>query len=144
MSAAAAAGASGRRLPLPARDQGRPRPAAVALAMVDGGGDRELLNLLYRVRKTACEMLEARDYLLERKEVDMTKDEFEEKFGATPMREGLTCFAKKKNDPTEQIFVFFPDDAKVRAKGAEEPTHSSRTAAAHPVACLWGGARARP
>lgn len=111
--------------------------------MADGGGDRELLNMLYRVRKTACEMLEARDYLLERKEVDMTKDEFEEKFGATPVREGLTCFAKKKNDPTEQIFVFFPDDAKVRAEGKRPRVKpAGRLAAAHPVACPWGGARA--
>lgn len=111
--------------------------------MADGGGDRELLNMLYRVRKTACEMLEARDYLLERKEVDMTKDEFEEKFGATPVREGLTCFAKKKNDPTEQIFIFFPDDAKVRAEGKRPRVKPAGRLADYTLSPASGVGRAR-
>uniref|UniRef100_A0A7R9TM45 DNA-directed RNA polymerases I, II, and III subunit RPABC1 n=1 Tax=Prasinoderma coloniale TaxID=156133 RepID=A0A7R9TM45_9VIRI len=83
-----------------------------------GGGDKadkELLNMLYRVRRTACEMLVARDYLLERKEVEMTKEDFEKEYVKDGKldRENLTAFAKKKDDPTEQIFVFFPDEAKV-------------------------------
>lgn len=85
-----------------------------------GGGDKadkELLNMLYRVRRTACEMLVARDYLLERKEVEMTKEDFEKEYVKDGKldRENLTAFAKKKDDPTEQIFVFFPDVSERRA-----------------------------
>lgn len=67
------------------------------------------LSQLYRVRKTVVEMLKDRGFLLQDRELSRTKDEFAEEFGADPRREDLMILAPMVNDPTDQIFVFFPD-----------------------------------
>lgn len=46
----------------------------------------------------------------------MTKDQFRERFGEEPRKEDLTLLAPKQDDPTEQLFVFFPEEAKVGVK----------------------------
>lgn len=40
----------------------------------------------------------------------------QEKFGDAPKREDLVVLVPKRDDPTAQIFVFFPDEAKVGVK----------------------------
>lgn len=40
----------------------------------------------------------------------------QEKFGDAPKREDLVILVPKRDDPTAQIFVFFPDEAKVGVK----------------------------
>eukprot|EP00238_Polyblepharides_amylifera_P014042 CAMPEP_0196576568 /NCGR_PEP_ID=MMETSP1081-20130531/5789_1 /TAXON_ID=36882 /ORGANISM="Pyramimonas amylifera, Strain CCMP720" /LENGTH=186 /DNA_ID=CAMNT_0041895207 /DNA_START=248 /DNA_END=808 /DNA_ORIENTATION=- len=61
-------------------------------------------------------MLDDRGYLLSQKELERTKDQFREDFGEDPNRANMTILVPKKDDPTEQIFVFFPDEPKVGVK----------------------------
>ena len=46
----------------------------------------------------------------------MTAESFQERFGETPARDNLTLLVPKDDDPSDQIFVFFPDEAKVGVK----------------------------
>lgn len=86
-----------------ARDAGVPEGGAGSAAMAtDDNAGR-----LHRVRRTVCEMLRGRGYLLQDVELKRTRDEFAEVFGEEPRREDLMILAPKLNDPTEQIFVFF-------------------------------------
>ena len=52
----------------------------------------------------------------EDKETAESRDTFKERYGEDPRREDLTIFVAKKDDPTDQIFVFFPDEVKVGVK----------------------------
>jgi DNA-directed RNA polymerase I, II, and III subunit RPABC1 len=45
-----------------------------------------------------------------------SKDEFKTKFGEGVDREAITIFVTKRDNPTDQIFVFFPDEVKVGVK----------------------------
>lgn len=45
-----------------------------------------------------------------------TLDEFKEKFTEEPKREDLSLLWPHSDDPSDQIFVFFPSDAKVGVK----------------------------
>lgn len=71
---------------------------------------------MYRIRKTCLEMLADRGYLITDEEKEATREQFVDKFGADVRREDLTIMASKVEDPTEQIFVFFPDEVKVGVK----------------------------
>eukprot|EP00276_Gloeochaete_wittrockiana_P010993 CAMPEP_0184656204 /NCGR_PEP_ID=MMETSP0308-20130426/15956_1 /TAXON_ID=38269 /ORGANISM="Gloeochaete witrockiana, Strain SAG 46.84" /LENGTH=171 /DNA_ID=CAMNT_0027093205 /DNA_START=162 /DNA_END=677 /DNA_ORIENTATION=- len=46
----------------------------------------------------------------------MTQDDFKAKFSESPSREQLTILVQKKDNPTDQLFVFFPEDSKVGVK----------------------------
>ena len=71
---------------------------------------------LFRVRKTIHKMLAARGYLVSAKELERDIDSFTEDFGEEQKRESLTILAPKRDDPSENIFVFFPDEEKVGVK----------------------------
>eukprot|EP01098_Paradermamoeba_levis_P009221 TRINITY_DN3829_c0_g1_i2.p1 TRINITY_DN3829_c0_g1~~TRINITY_DN3829_c0_g1_i2.p1 ORF type:complete len:209 (-),score=77.69 TRINITY_DN3829_c0_g1_i2:265-891(-) len=74
---------------------------------------------LYHIKKTVLKMLTDRGYLVSQSEFDQTLDEFKRKYNTdTPdfKRETLAIAKQNKNDPTDQIFVFFPDDEKVGVK----------------------------
>lgn len=45
-----------------------------------------------------------------------SKDEFKTKFGEEVTRDNITIFVTKREDPTDQIFVFFPEEVKVGVK----------------------------
>mmetsp|Transcript_941 Transcript_941/g.2219 ORF Transcript_941/g.2219 Transcript_941/m.2219 type:complete len:206 (-) Transcript_941:166-783(-) len=75
---------------------------------------------LFRIRKTLSKMLNARGYLVSQKELDRDKDSFVEDFGDDPRRENLTLMVPKREDPSENIFVFFPDEEKVGVKTIKE------------------------
>ena len=55
-------------------------------------------------------------FLQEEKGTAESKDLFVQKFGEQPQREEITVFVTKREDPTDQIFVFFPDEVKVGVK----------------------------
>ena len=61
-------------------------------------------------------MLTKRGYIVDEEDVNMTTDDFKMKFGDDPSRESLTILVEKADDPTDQLFVFFPTDEKVGVK----------------------------
>lgn len=71
---------------------------------------------LYRIYKTITQMLNDRGYLLSQKELERSAEQFREDFGDDPSRQNMTLLVPKKDDPTEKIFVFFPDEPKVGVK----------------------------
>ncbi len=68
---------------------------------------------MYRVRKTCLKMLKKRGYIIDDRQLNVTTEEFTTRFGVNPDRGSLTILSEKADDPSAQIFVFFPTDAKV-------------------------------
>lgn len=76
---------------------------------------------LWRVRKTLMHLCHDRGYLVTQDELDFTLDQFKEQFGdrpseGKPSRSSLSILVAHNDDPTDQMFVFFPDDEKVGIK----------------------------
>ncbi|KHJ77630.1 RNA polymerase Rpb5 protein [Oesophagostomum dentatum] len=66
-------------------------------------------------------MCHDRGYLVTQEELDQTLDEFKEMFGdrpseRKPARSDLTILVAHNDDPTDQMFVFFPEDTKIGIK----------------------------
>jgi DNA-directed RNA polymerase I, II, and III subunit RPABC1 len=78
-------------------------------------GEKETSNM-FRVRKTCLKMLSKRGYIVPDNELNSTLEQFLVKFGEKPTREALSILVEKPDDPTDQIFVFFPEDEKVGVK----------------------------
>jgi len=62
-----------------------------------------------------------RGYLVTQDELDQTLDQFKAQFGDKPSehrpgRGDLTVLVAHNDDPTDQMFVFFPDDPKIGIK----------------------------
>eukprot|EP00873_Tetraselmis_striata_P035384 jgi/Tetstr1/455648/TSEL_042459.t1 len=68
---------------------------------------------LFRIRRTCLQMLRDRGYLVSEAELNQTKESFTDKFGDEPLRDQLTILVCKQDDPTDQIFVFYPDELKI-------------------------------
>lgn len=67
------------------------------------------------------QMCHDRGYLVTQEELDQTLDNFKETFGDKPSerkpgRNELTILVAHNDDPTDQMFVFFPEDAKIGIK----------------------------
>lgn len=52
----------------------------------------------------------------------MSREAFRERYGDTPKKDDLTLLLPRSDDPTQQIFVFLPEETKVRARG---PLHDA-------------------
>eukprot|EP00897_Mesotaenium_endlicherianum_P009353 jgi/Mesen1/8446/ME000475S07701 len=63
----------------------------------------EVTTRLYRVRRTVMQL-------------GMNKEQFSERFGPEPKRDDLTVLKHKKDNPGEELYVFFPEEAKVGVK----------------------------
>ncbi|KAE9462893.1 hypothetical protein C3L33_05200, partial [Rhododendron williamsianum] len=75
----------------------------------------EITTKLFRIRRTTLEMLKDRGYMVDKKEMKMTKQEFIDKFGMSPKREELIIQTQKgdeSDDPSDRIFVIFPEVSK--------------------------------
>ncbi|OQS06564.1 DNA-directed RNA polymerase I, II, and III subunit RPABC1 [Thraustotheca clavata] len=83
---------------------------------MSGTGLNPEASRLYRVRKTVVKMLHNRGYIVSDEELRRTTDEFVQQFGENPSRENLTILVEKVDDPSDNLFVFYPDDAKVGVK----------------------------
>jgi DNA-directed RNA polymerase I, II, and III subunit RPABC1 len=70
------------------------------------------ITKLYRIQKTVMEMLRDRGYIVGDFEVNMSKHEFMEKYGENMKREDLVINKAKKDKPSDQIYVFFPEEVK--------------------------------
>ncbi|XP_042483566.1 DNA-directed RNA polymerases II and IV subunit 5A-like [Macadamia integrifolia] len=80
-------------------------------------------DLLFRVRRTVMELLKDRGYVVPDSEIEMTKEQFIEKYGKIFKREDLDFSRSKHNDPSDKICVFFVDDKdgkKIGKKRVEE------------------------
>lgn len=71
---------------------------------------------MFRARRTVLEMLRDRGYMVDQSDVEQEEQDFYEKHGNSPQRDALTLLVQKRDDPTEQIFVFWPADPKVGVK----------------------------
>ncbi|KAL3993645.1 DNA-directed RNA polymerases I II and III subunit RPABC1 [Acanthocheilonema viteae] len=76
---------------------------------------------LWRVRKTIMQMCHDRGYLVTQEELDQTLENFKDTFGDKPSerhpsRNELTVLVAHNDDPTDQMFVFFPEDSKIGIK----------------------------
>ncbi|TPP64742.1 Dna directed rna polymerases i ii and iii [Fasciola gigantica] len=71
---------------------------------------------LWRVRKTILKMCKDRGYLVMPKELEQTLDEFKLAVGDPPNRKDLLMVVNHEEDPTDMLYVFFPEEEKVNTK----------------------------
>lgn len=50
------------------------------------------------------------------KEIDQTIDEFKQILGDPPMRKSLLMVVNHEEDPSDMLYVFFPDEKRVNMK----------------------------
>lgn len=83
--------------------------------------DEQETYKLWRIRKTVMQLCHDRGYLVTQDELDQTLDEFKGQFGdkpseRKPSRSDLIVLVAHNDDPTDQMFVFFPEEPKVGIK----------------------------
>lgn len=83
--------------------------------------DEQEIYKLWRIRKTILELCHDRGYVVTQEELEQTLDQFKETYGdkpsqGQPNRSQLIVLVAHNNDPTDQMFVFFPDEPKVGIK----------------------------
>lgn len=76
---------------------------------------------LWRIRRTVMQMCHDRGYLVTQDELDQTLEQFRDQFGdrpseRRPSRAELSILVAHNDDPTDQMFVFFPEEPKVGIK----------------------------
>uniref|UniRef100_A0A8D2DJ30 DNA-directed RNA polymerases I, II, and III subunit RPABC1 n=1 Tax=Sciurus vulgaris TaxID=55149 RepID=A0A8D2DJ30_SCIVU len=76
---------------------------------------------LWKICKTIMQLCHDRGYLVTQDELDQTLEEFKAQFGdkpseGRPRRADLMVLVAHKDDPTDQMFVFFPEEPKVGIK----------------------------
>ncbi|XP_002740164.1 DNA-directed RNA polymerases I, II, and III subunit RPABC1 [Saccoglossus kowalevskii] len=76
---------------------------------------------LWRIRKTIMQLCHDRGYLVTQEELDQTLDQFKSQFGdkpseGRPRRNDLTVLVAHNDDPTDQMFIFFPEEPKIGIK----------------------------
>ncbi|KAL3744960.1 hypothetical protein ACJRO7_014119 [Eucalyptus globulus] len=76
----------------------------------------EEITRLHRIQRTVMQMLRDRGYLVTDGELNMTRFQFIEKYGENMKREDLVMNKHKRNENSDQIYVFFPEEAKVGVK----------------------------
>jgi len=79
------------------------------------------VDRMWRIRKTIMQMCHDRGYLVTQDELDQTLEQFVEQFGdrpseGRPSRGDISVLVAHNDDPTDQLFVFFPEEEKVGIK----------------------------
>jgi len=83
--------------------------------------DEQEIYKMWRVRRTVMQMCHDRGYIVTQDELEQTIDEFKEVYGdkpseKRPSRNELTLLVSHNDDPTDQMYVFFPEDPKIGIK----------------------------
>eukprot|EP00002_Diphylleia_rotans_P004323 TRINITY_DN13149_c0_g1_i1.p1 TRINITY_DN13149_c0_g1~~TRINITY_DN13149_c0_g1_i1.p1 ORF type:complete len:210 (+),score=58.65 TRINITY_DN13149_c0_g1_i1:49-678(+) len=76
---------------------------------------------LFRIRKTVMEMLNDRNYIVADTDFRMSLEEFRDAYRSSTSensvnRDLLTLLVSHRDDPNLQVYVFFPEDAKVKSE----------------------------
>ncbi|CAK7353964.1 unnamed protein product [Dovyalis caffra] len=87
----------------------------------------EEIKRLFRIRKTVMQMLKDRGYFVGEFEINMTREQFESKYGNNMKREDLVINKCKQSDSSDQIYVFFPEEAKVGVKTMKTYTNRMKS-----------------
>ncbi|KAM7509545.1 hypothetical protein LguiA_019998 [Lonicera macranthoides] len=87
----------------------------------------EEITRLYRIRMTVMQMLLDRGYVVTKQEEEMTKRAFISKYGENMKREDLVIQKAKRNDASDQIYVFFPEEPKVGVKTMKTYTNRMKS-----------------
>ncbi|KAL6975103.1 DNA-directed RNA polymerases II and IV subunit 5A [Sarracenia purpurea var. burkii] len=87
----------------------------------------EEITKLYRIRRTVLQMLRDRGYVVPDQEVDMTKQQFIQKVGENVKREDLLIRKSMRNDSSDEIYVFFPEEPKVGVKTMKNYTNRMKS-----------------
>ncbi|XP_043707367.1 DNA-directed RNA polymerases II and IV subunit 5A isoform X2 [Telopea speciosissima] len=82
---------------------------------------------LFRIRRTVMQMLKDRGYLVGDFEINMTKAQFIDKFGESVKREDLVINKAKRNETSDQIYIFFPEEQKVGVKTLKTYTNRMKS-----------------
>jgi DNA-directed RNA polymerase I, II, and III subunit RPABC1 len=89
---------------------------------------------LYQIRRTCCEMLADRGYLVGDDDLKMPFDEFKQRFapdGGAVAKDRLTLLQQHRDDPSRRVIVFFPEASKVGVKEIKEMAEKMREEAVH-------------
>ena len=83
--------------------------------------DEQETYKMWRVRKTVMQLCHDRGYLVTQDELDQTLDQFKAQFGdkpseKQPSRQDLIILVAHNDDPTDQMFIFFPEDLMIGIK----------------------------
>ncbi|KAJ2396862.1 DNA-directed RNA polymerases II 24 kDa polypeptide (RNA polymerase II subunit 5) [Coemansia sp. RSA 2559] len=80
------------------------------------------ITRMWRVYRTVHQMCKDRNYLVANSDLERTLNQFQAEYAPSGRidRTRLTFVVQKKDDPTNQMFVFFPDDTSVGVKPIRE------------------------
>uniref|UniRef100_A0A7N0V635 Uncharacterized protein n=1 Tax=Kalanchoe fedtschenkoi TaxID=63787 RepID=A0A7N0V635_KALFE len=84
------------------------------------------LHRLWRIRRTVMEMLKDRGYFVDDNDINMSKQQLVNKYGENLKREDLVM-TKAKLTSSDQIFIFFPEEAKVGVKTIKTYTNRMKS-----------------
>ncbi|KAL1936222.1 hypothetical protein VTP01DRAFT_356 [Rhizomucor pusillus] len=84
--------------------------------MESGSGSE--VTRLWRVYRTAHQMVHDRGYVVNQADLDMDLETFRREYAVSGDvdRDSLTFIVQKRDDPSEQLLVFFPKDKSVGVK----------------------------
>lgn len=89
---------------------------------MDEAATKQDVSRLFRIRRTILEMLSDRGYAVLNSEEDLLqpRDVFNQEFARQNYsRESLTLLRQKRDDETDQIYVFFPEEQRNKPLGVK-------------------------